>query len=135
MGKSCWRSAVSRWHFLVAAIAFARSHVRPENLRLYVRRYLQSRQSQRSPLIFAGTAKWNTQRRKECVAFDAILRPELPVAAQVEISRLTAERENVPDLGTDGRDARLERPDPVTAAAIAAQLVIHIANNAQFPVC
>ena len=55
--------------------------------------------------LLARAAKRNAECGEDRVAFQAVLRPELPVAAQVEVRRLAVELERVPDLGTNGGDA------------------------------
>jgi len=55
--------------------------------------------------LLARVAKRNAECGEDRVAFQAVLRPELPVAAQVEVRRLAVELERVPDLGTNGGDA------------------------------
>ncbi len=55
--------------------------------------------------LLARAAKRNAECGEDRVAFQAVLRPELPVAAQVEVRRLAVELERVPDLGADGSDA------------------------------
>src|SRR5271154_1276206 len=52
---------------------------------------------------------------------------ELLIALEVQICLFISEWEDVPDLRADADDARHEGTDMVAAAAVAGQLVVHIA--------
>src|SRR6185312_9290022 len=82
----------------------------------------------------ASRTERNCQRRKYRFALDAVLRPELPVAAQVEIGGLPADRECIAELRADRGDLRLEGPEPRARAAIGGELVVDVADDAQLPV-
>src|SRR5262245_32256115 len=62
-----------------------------------------------------------------------VLRPELPVAAQVRVPRLTTNTERIAQLWPDRCDARLERSDLVAAPAVARELVVDIAHDPDLP--
>ena len=60
----------------------------------------------------------HVEGQEEFKALYAVLRPELVVAAQIGIPLVIADVEEVAQFGADGGDSRLERADPVAAAAI-----------------
>jgi hypothetical protein len=63
----------------------------------------------------------------------AIVGVELAVALEVQVSLRISERKDISDLRADANDPRHEGTDMITAAAVAGELVIHIANRTDKP--
>ena len=55
---------------------------------------------------------------------------ELLLAFHIDVALQVTHRDDVAELRASARDARLEAPDAVTRAAVAADLLVKLSNNA-----
>ena len=80
-----------------------------------------------------GRGRWRCRRDHECDPGVPAVRPvlggEFPVALEIEIALHVADREDEPDLRAEADDLRLEAADPIAVAAVAADLLVDVADE------
>ena len=87
--------------------------------------------TRRSGRLCGRRSRRNRERQPSIPAIGSVLRVKFLIGFQVEIALHIPDREQIRDLRSNAKDLRLEAADPITRAAVTANLFVNVADYAE----